>query len=130
LHLQEVTMNHSSLEDVVEKPTYFGVTTGRVANRIAHGRFTIDGAVSSRQPPALPKGSSDACSLLRNACMCVCPRLPPGPLPQTYQLAKNNGPNALHGGIVGFDKVLSLVGTAGGGMRCHDRRFDHAGSKC
>ncbi len=42
---EEVTLNRSTLEDVVHKSDYFGVTTGRVANRIARGRFSIDGVV-------------------------------------------------------------------------------------
>ena len=35
---------------------------------------------------------------------------------KTYQLAQNNGPNALHGGLVGLDKVnwLATVDEAAG----------------
>jgi len=52
-----------------ERNQYFGCTTGRVANRIAGGKFTLDG--------------------------------------KEYQLAVNNGPNALHGGKTrSLDKVV------------------------
>lgn len=52
-----------------DKNQYFGCTTGRVANRIAKGKFTLDG--------------------------------------KEYQLAVNNGPNHLHGGVKrSLDKVV------------------------
>lgn len=64
----DVLLGFDTLEEYVEhNGPYFGSVIGRFANRIAHGRFTLDGA--------------------------------------EYQLATNNGPNHLHGGIKGFDKV-------------------------
>ena len=52
-----------------DRNQYFGCTTGRVANRIAGGKFTLEG--------------------------------------KEYQLAKNNGPNHLHGGVKrSLDKVV------------------------
>jgi aldose 1-epimerase len=67
-HLDDVVLGFDSLPGYLEKSPYFGAVVGRYANRIARGRFTLDG--------------------------------------KTYRLAVNNGPNALHGGLRGFDKVL------------------------
>jgi aldose 1-epimerase len=39
----DVVLGHDSLPGYVKTPTYFGSTVGRYANRIAGGRFTIDG---------------------------------------------------------------------------------------
>ena len=72
--IENITLHRDSLADYMEmkdgKPTtpYFGATVGRYGNRIAKGRFTLDG--------------------------------------KEYTLAINNGPNALHGGLKGFDKVV------------------------
>jgi len=63
-----VVLGFDNLAQYLAGCPYFGATVGRVANRIARGRFTLDGA--------------------------------------EYQLATNNGPNHLHGGLKGFDKVL------------------------
>jgi aldose 1-epimerase len=66
--LADIVLGFDNLEQYLKGHPYFGCTVGRVANRIAKGRFSLDG--------------------------------------QTYTLAINNGPNHLHGGLKGFDKVL------------------------
>ncbi|AUW57705.1 galactose-1-epimerase [Sphingobium sp. SCG-1] len=64
----DVAIGYDTLDGYVAKPEFFGATVGRVANRVAGGRFTFDGRV--------------------------------------YRTPVNNGPNSLHGGTKGFDKVL------------------------
>jgi aldose 1-epimerase len=64
----DVVLGFDSLAGYLKTEPYFGATVGRVGNRIAKGRFMLNG--------------------------------------QAYQLAINNSPNHLHGGIKGFDKVL------------------------
>lgn len=39
----EVTLGYDTAAEYEAKPNYFGVTVGRYANRIAGGRFTLDG---------------------------------------------------------------------------------------
>ncbi|MDQ3814359.1 MAG: galactose mutarotase, partial [Armatimonadota bacterium] len=66
--LGDVVLGYDNLADYIKDTPYFGALIGRYGNRIANGKFTLDG--------------------------------------KTYMLAKNNGPNHLHGGIKGFDKVV------------------------
>lgn len=39
----DIVLGYSSASEYLEKPQYFGSTVGRYANRIAGGRFTLDG---------------------------------------------------------------------------------------
>ena len=67
--LADVVLGFDSMEGYQgDNNPHIGCCCGRYANRIADGRFTLDGI--------------------------------------EYQLAINNGPNSLHGGIVGFDKKV------------------------
>ena len=74
----DIALGFSSLGGYLSKADpYFGATVGRFANRIAKGRFTLDG--------------------------------------HSYQLPINDGPNSLHGGTKGFDRVLwTIVGVKQG----------------
>ncbi|MFL6863829.1 MAG: aldose epimerase family protein [Allosphingosinicella sp.] len=42
--LADVALGHATLADYVDHPQFLGSTVGRVANRIAGGRFVLDGA--------------------------------------------------------------------------------------
>lgn len=64
----DIVLGFDDLTGYVTSSPYFGAIAGRYANRIANGRFTLDGI--------------------------------------THDLAVNNPPNALHGGVKGFDKVV------------------------
>jgi aldose 1-epimerase len=66
-NLSDIVLGFDNMEGYQSAANpYFGACCGRYANRIAGGRFSIDGT--------------------------------------EHSLAINNGPNALHGGLVGFDK--------------------------
>jgi len=42
-HLADVALGHASLQGYLTSSPYFGAVVGRYANRIARGRFTLDG---------------------------------------------------------------------------------------
>ncbi len=66
--LADIALGFDSLKGYEGPNPYFGAIVGRYGNRIAKGKFTLDG--------------------------------------KEYTLAKNNGENSLHGGLVGFDRVF------------------------
>ena len=64
----DVVLGFDSLAPYVSGHPFFGALVGRYGNRIAKGKFKLNGT--------------------------------------EYNLAINNGPNSLHGGKIGFDKVI------------------------
>lgn len=66
--LGDVVLGFDNLEDYRKAHPFFGALAGRYGNRIANGKFSLNGI--------------------------------------EYRLAQNDGPNSLHGGLKGFDKVI------------------------
>jgi aldose 1-epimerase len=74
-NLADVVLGRDSLADYVADRRFLGATIGRYANRIANGRFELDG--------------------------------------NRFQLASNDGANALHGGPEGFDRKCWTITETG-----------------
>ncbi len=66
--LDDVVLGYDSVQGYIDGTAYFGAVVGRYGNRIAKGKFQLDG--------------------------------------KEYQLTINDGENHLHGGKIGFNKVL------------------------
>ena len=66
--MDDVVLGFDTLQEYLQDHPYIGTVVGRYANRIAGGRFELDG--------------------------------------EQFRLVQNNGMNHLHGGTVGFDKIL------------------------
>jgi aldose 1-epimerase len=87
--MADVALGYDMVEKYVAGSPYFGALIGRYGNRIANGKFTLDG--------------------------------------KNYKLATNNDPGgvpcSLHGGNVGFDKVLwdvtPLLAKDAAGLKLH-----------
>ncbi|HEX2862863.1 MAG TPA: galactose-1-epimerase, partial [Lacunisphaera sp.] len=56
--LGDVVLGHDALEDYLKASSYFGALIGRVGNRLAHGRFTLDGQIhvlaTNNSPGGIP----------------------------------------------------------------------------
>ncbi|UCG29066.1 MAG: galactose mutarotase [Bacteroidales bacterium] len=65
---EDIVLGFDDFRDYLGDHPHFGTIIGRYGNRIAAGKFSLDGV--------------------------------------EYSLARNNGENHLHGGLVGFDKVV------------------------
>ncbi len=65
---EDIVLGYNKLEDYINENPYFGSIIGRYGNRIAKGKFNLNG--------------------------------------NQYTLATNNDENHLHGGNIGFDKVI------------------------
>jgi aldose 1-epimerase len=66
--MEDVVLGYDHLDGYLTNNPFFGCLVGRYGNRIAGGKFVLEG--------------------------------------KEYKIAVNNGPNALHGGLKGFDKVV------------------------
>jgi aldose 1-epimerase len=66
--VEDIVLGFDDLKGYLNNRPHFGSLIGRYGNRIAKGRFTLDG--------------------------------------KEYTLARNNGPNSLHGGLKGFDQAV------------------------
>lgn len=79
--IADVVLGFDTLDGYLKTNPYFGAIVGRYANRIAHGKFVLDG--------------------------------------QTYMVPKNDGDNALHGGLKAFDKRVWDAKIQGGAVVLH-----------